>query len=662
MGWFRSAQNWWMKAQGITPRVFSYLCGMDYFKRLSALLKTEEQADRLAYKQLTESSSLAARRANGLSWYPIVIRDTEMGAGDYLTVELERTNHHEVAHLFRFGASAEIFSNRDPKENRVEGVITYQGGNKMKISLRTDELPDWSRDGQLGVNLLFDDNSYDEMRNAIRQAELRMDKHDDDLLIRILTGDQQPTFNTGNFPFNAGKLNPSQTEAIRKILSANELAIVHGPPGTGKTTTLVEGIKALYGQTGKQLLVVAPSNAAVDLLSDKLSDAGMNVVRVGNPARVSEKLFSLTLDYKMAEHSQMKQVKKLKKRANEFREMAYKYKRHFGKAERDQRKSLFEEARNILKEAGNTEQYILNDLLSKAQVVTATLVGANHYTIRERKFETVVVDEAGQALEPACWIPALKAKKLVMAGDHHQLAPTVKSEQAAKDGLGLTLMEKNVQLHPEAVALLEEQYRMNQSIMGYSSAVFYKSRLTAHESVADHVLFESDNPLVFIDTAGCGFEEKVEGTSTYNPEEASFVFTHLRQMLPLLELHYTKDNFPSIAIISPYKQQVDLLKSLLMQSPDLLVYGDRIAVNTIDSFQGQERDMVYISMTRSNPENRIGFLSDIRRMNVAMTRARKKLVVIGDSGTLARLPFYADFITYAERLNAYESAWGYMNL
>jgi ATP-dependent RNA/DNA helicase IGHMBP2 len=633
---------------------------MDYFKRLSDLLRTEEQADRLAYRQLTESSSLAARRANGLSWYPIVIRDTEMGIGDYLTVELERTNNFEVAHLFRFGASVELFSNRDPKENRVEGVITYQGGNKIKISLRTDELPDWSRDGQLGLNLLFDDNTYDEMKAAIREAGRRLDKREDDLLIRILTGDKQPTFYDDQPQFESARLNPSQTGAVRKILAANELAIVHGPPGTGKTTTLVEAIKALYAQTNQQLLVVAPSNAAVDLLSEKLSDNGMNVVRVGNPARVSEKLFSLTVDQQMAEHSQMKQVKKLKKRANEFREMAYKYKRNFGKAERDQRKSLFEEARNILKEAGNTEQYILNDLLSKAQVIAATLVGANHYTIRDRKFHTVVIDEAGQALEPACWIPVLKAKKLVMAGDHHQLAPTVKSEQAAKDGLSHTLMEKNVQLHPDAVALLEEQYRMNSAIMGYSSAVFYQSRLTAHQSVADHVLFESDNPLVFIDTAGCGFEEKVDGTSTYNPEEAAFLFTHLRQMIPLLETHYAQGEFPTIGIISPYKQQVDTLKSLLLQSPDLQVYGDRITVNTIDSFQGQERDMIYISMTRSNPENRIGFLSDIRRMNVAMTRARKKLVVIGDSGTLARLPFYADFITYAERLNAYESAWGYM--
>jgi ATP-dependent RNA/DNA helicase IGHMBP2 len=223
---------------------------MDYFKRLSDLLRTEEQADRSAYKQLTESSSLAARRSNGLTWYPIVIRDTEMGAGDYLTVELERTNHLEVAHLFRFGASAELFSNRDPKENRVEGVVTYQGGNKMKISLRTDELPEWSRDGQLGVNLLFDDNSYDEMRAALKQAAARLDKHDNDQLIRILTGEKKPSFHSEAAKYTSSRLNDSQQEAVNKILSANELAIVHGPPGTGKTTTLVSS--AVAGSSAKQ--------------------------------------------------------------------------------------------------------------------------------------------------------------------------------------------------------------------------------------------------------------------------------------------------------------------------------------------------------------------------------------------------------------------------
>lgn len=295
-------------------------------------------------------------------------------------------------------------------------------------------------------------------------------------------------------------------------------------------------------------------------------------------------------------------------------------------------------------------------------MITATLVGANHYTVKNLKYHTVVIDEAGQALEPACWIPILKAQKVILAGDHCQLPPTIKSDEAARKGLSTTLLEKCTALHPESVTLLEEQYRMHTTIMGYSSNIFYEDKLKAHASVAGHLLFSGDSPLSFIDTAGCGFDEQADGTSTTNPEEAVFVFKHLTQLVTALEAHYQPNNFPSVAVISPYKQQIQLLKEQLQHSPLLQPYAGRISVNTIDSFQGQERDIVYISMTRSNTENKIGFLSDIRRMNVAMTRARKKLVVIGDSGTLSQLAFYAGFISYAEGENAYQSAWELMDL
>lgn len=634
---------------------------MDYFKNLLDLLKIEQEVDRQIYVQLTESSSVNDRRANGLSWYPIAIRDTEMSRGDYLTVEVERTTHQEIVHQFRFGASASLFSNHDPKNHKVEGTVSYQSGNRLKITLRTDELPEWSRDGKLGIDLLFDDNSYDEMRSALKNASTLTEKKEEGRLIRILTGEHKPTFQSISLPYPIPSLNSSQQSAVEKILSANELAIVHGPPGTGKTTTLVQAIKAIIKSDHKQVLVVAPSNTAVDLLSEKLSDEGLNVLRVGNPAKVSERLMSLTLDSKMAEHSRMKEMKKMKKQATEFRNMAHKYKRTYGKAERDQRKALFDEARNIMKEVINTEQYIIDDLIAKAQVITATLVGANHYTVRNIRYHTVVIDEAGQALEPACWIPVLKAQKLVLAGDHCQLSPTIKSNEAAQKGLSNTLLEKTVALYPESVVLLEEQYRMNELIMGYSSRIFYEGRLKAHESVAKHLLFPEDTPLAFIDTAGCGFDEKSEGTSTSNPEEASFLFKHLTKLVAGLNNYYERADFPTIAIISPYKRQVDLLKEQLMHSPVLQDYGDAISVNTIDGFQGQERDIVYISMTRSNPDSKIGFLSEIRRMNVAITRARKKLVIIGDSATLSQLPFYAGFISYAEVNKAYQSAWEFMD-
>ncbi len=406
--------------------------------------------------------------------------------------------------------------------------------------------------------------------------------------------------------------------------------------------------------------MVAPSNTAVDLLSEKLFDQGLNVLRVGNPVRVSERLMSLTLDSKMAQHAGMKEIKRLKKKAGEFRDMAHKYKRNFGPAEREQRKALFNEAHNLLKEVERMEQYILDDLLSQAQVITATLVGANHYTVRNLRFQTAVIDEAGQALEPACWIPLLKVRKLVLAGDHCQLPPTVKSEVAAKGGLSNTLMEKCVARYPECVVLLEEQYRMHNLIMGYSSGVFYDNRLKAHGSVATHSLFAGDSPLSFIDTAGCGFEEQPEGTGLTNPEEAAFLIKQVIRLIDTLNGHFSHGDFPTVGIISPYRRQVDLLREGVSCTQALLTYGDKIAVNTIDSFQGQERDIIYIGLTRSNADNKIGFLSDIRRMNVAMTRARKKLVVIGDSATLARLPFYAGFIAYAERHAAYHSAWELM--
>ncbi|SEW37258.1 DNA helicase, putative [Chitinophaga arvensicola] len=635
---------------------------MDYFKKQLDLLKIEREEDRTSYKKMTESSSVADRRANGLTWYPIAIRGSEMSRGDYLTVEVERTTHQDLPHQLRFGASAVLFSNHDPKQDHLEGTISYQGGNRLKITLRTDELPEWASDGKLGIDLLFDDNSYDEMQNALKQADALQDKEPEGRLIKILTGEKKPVFHPDITPYVNPALNASQQSAVNKILSANDLAIVHGPPGTGKTTTLVQAIKALIKQDQQQILVVAPSNTAVDLLSEKLSDEGLNVLRVGNPARVSERLMSLTLDSKISDHNSIKEIKRLKKQANEFRDMAHKYKRNFGKAEREQRKALFDEARKIMKEVGNTEQYIIDDLISKAQVITATLVGANHYTVRNVKYHTVVIDEAGQALEPACWIPILKAQKVVLAGDHCQLSPTIKSDEAARKGLSTTLLEKCTGLHPESVTLLEEQYRMHETIMGYSSGIFYEDKLKAHPSVAGHLLFSTDNPLAFVDTAGCGFDEKADGTSTTNPEEAAFLFKHLTQLVTALGEHYRPEEFPTVAVISPYKQQIQLLKEQLQHSPALQPYAAKISVNTIDSFQGQERDIVYISMTRSNTENKIGFLSDIRRMNVAMTRARKKLVVIGDSGTLSHLDFYAGFISYAENKNAYQSAWEFMDM
>ena len=641
-------------------KLFFTFAGVEYFKSLQDLLRIERTEDREAYIKLAESSSVTDRRAAGIAWYPVAIAGTEPSRGDYLNVEVERKTHLDVVSVLRFGSPAVLFSNHDAKNNRVEGTIAYVGGNRLKINLFVEELPDWCRDGKLGIDLLFDNNSYDEMFAALTQAGKLLDDNKAGRLVQILTGNKQPAFALRESKSPLNGLNESQQAAVAKILSAQDVAIVHGPPGTGKTTTLVRAIELLARQYNEKLLVVAPSNTAVDLLSEQLSTAGLKVLRIGNPAKISENLLQLTLDNQIAEHPYAKESKRLKKQAAEYKNMAHKYKRNFGAAERDQRKALFDEAHKLMKEVGKTEQFIIDDLVAKAQVITATLVGANHYTIKNLSYDTVVIDEAGQALEPASWIPVLKAKKVVFAGDHLQLSPTIKSATAAKNGLGLTLMEKCVAYYPEAVTLLDEQYRMNEAIMGFSSQKFYNNSLKAHASVAQRTLFTGDNPLLFIDTAGCGFEEKPEGTSVVNPEEASFLFTYLSTLVAQLEQHYNKDNFPSVAVISPYSQQVRLLKEQMLATPDVALYQNKISVNTIDSFQGQERDIVLISMARCNNEGVIGFLTDIRRMNVAMTRAKKKLVIIGDSGTLSVLPFYADLISYSENINGYQSAWEYL--
>ncbi len=643
---------------------------MDYFGSLRSLLQIEKEEDRRLNKQLTETLSAAERRDAGLSWYPVSIKDTEIGRADYLTVEVERTSHLDQPHQLRFGIAAVLFSNHDARLHRLEGIVSYINGNRLKIALRTDELPDWAGDGKLGIDAIFDENSYKEMEAALTQAQQLSGKAEG-RLVNILTGGLQPTVHaqpllesdtTGDVPgTRASSLNSSQLTAVTNILEANELAIVHGPPGTGKTTTLVEAITALHNRDREKILVVAPSNTAVDLLTEKLSDAGLNVVRVGNPARVSESLTALTLDSRINAHPGFKEIKRLKKQAGDYRSMAQKYKRNFGKEEREQRKALFTEARNIAKEVERTEAYIVGDVLNKAQVITATLVGSNHYTVRHLKYGTVVIDEAGQALEPAAWIPVLKASRLVMAGDHFQLPPTIKSTVAARAGLSATLLEKCASLHPQAVVRLEEQYRMHETIAGFSSQQFYDGQVVANSAVAGHLLFPGDTPLAFIDTAGCGFEETQLGTGLSNREEAHFLLKQVLHLVDQLKAFYAPGDFPRIALISPYSHQVEALKQAVLHMPEFDEVRAFVSVNTIDSFQGQEREAVFISMTRSNAEGIVGFLSDTRRMNVAMTRARKKLVVVGDSATLSAHPFYASFIAYAEQHKAYVSAWDLMD-
>jgi predicted DNA helicase len=366
------------------------------------------------------------------------------------------------------------------------------------------------------------------------------------------------------------------------------------------------------------------------------------------------------LEGRLEGHTYAKDVKRLKKQADEYRRMATKYKRQFGREEREQRNLLLKEARNLVQDATKLEDYAVMDILNKADVVTCTLVGSVNRYLEGKRFETVVIDEAAQALEPATWIPIAKANKVILAGDPFQLPPTVKSVEASKAGLSTTLIEKCLNRLPE-VSLLNVQYRMHEAIMGFSNREFYNNELRADASVAGHTIDLPDNaPLVFIDTAGCSFDEKQnpETQSLYNPGEFDILRKHLDALLA--PAHDHAEALPDIGIISPYREQVKYMQEQLAKDPSI-PEGLDLDIDTIDSFQGQERDVIYISLVRSNEKAEIGFLADYRRMNVAMTRARKKLVIIGDSATLGQHRFYRDFLEYVEDVGAYHSAWEWMN-
>lgn len=630
---------------------------MNYFDELISLLNEEQQYDKMQHEALLLQSSLNERRMQGVTWFPIQITDSELGRGDYLSVSLKKTNHLDVDHRFRFGMPVSLFSNHDPKADRIDGVISSVNKEIMRISFRIDELPDWSRRGKLGVDLLFDEHSYREMANALRQAkELAADPGRGKLIRKLIGGEALCTEEKESF-FEHPDLNVCQNKAVQLVLDTTDIALLHGPPGTGKTTTLIKAIATLLKSNNRQILVVAPSNTAVDLLTERLDAAGIVVTRIGNPVKVSEHLQELTLDSKIDRHGANKDIKSLQKQVRTYTDMAQKYKRNFGKAEREQRKALFDEAYRIRKDVDKIQDFIVTDILDRSQVITATLVGANQDVIRSRSYETVVIDEAGQALEPACWIPILKADKLVLAGDHCQLSPTVKSNNGMDNKLSHTLFEKLVNLYPQAVSLLDTQYRMNEQIMNYPSSALYGGMLKADRSVAHWTIANDSEPIVYIDTAGAGFEETENDGAICNLGEARFLKSHLKTAIASWRQSSSIEQWPSVGIIAPYRKQVSILREMLEQDEELQPYAAFIKVQTIDCFQGQEKDIIYISLTRSNTEQQIGFLSDVRRMNVAMTRAKKKLVVIGDSATIGIHSFYQHFIAYVESLGHYHSVW-----
>ena len=637
---------------------------IDRLKKLKDLLFIEREEDFYQYKEQFLRASIEQRKKNGATWFPIQILSNELGYADYVHLEIERTNNLDMPHQFSAGKNVSLFSNKNPDEvQEISGTIKQCSKNKMKIIIHTDDLPDWCYDGRLGVNIQFDDNSYIEMQKALdevigarnnRVAELR----------EMIEGTEIPTFNKIDESVLIPQLNNSQNKAVRHILSANDIAVVHGPPGTGKTTTIVQAIRLVL-QTEKQVLVCAPTNTAVDLITEKLIEQGVNVLRVGHPARVSEGLLKATIDGQIQSHANYKDIKSLRKTAEEYFKMAGKYKRAFGREDVKQRALFYAEARNCIKESRLLEDYIVNSLFENAQVISCTPVASSNKALANKQFSTLFFDEASQALEAISWIPLLKCKRVIFSGDHFQLPPVVKSIKAKQEGLAETMLDRCIK-HPHISTLLTRQYRMHQHIMQFSNHYFYNNELEADATVKETLLSLNEDidilniPVELIDTSGCSFDElqNPETLSLSNVGEANLVFKHLELLLQQYQFSGEEQKL-SIGIISPYKEQIELLKEKLVEFDYSAYLVSELAVKTIDGFQGEERDVIYISLVRSNENSEIGFLSDIRRMNVALTRAKKKLVVIMDTATIGNHPFYKSFIEYCEKNGFYKSAWEY---
>ena len=652
-------------------------------------MQLEQKEDQAQFKLKNASASIKERRRRGLTWYPVTITQEDIGFGGKVVLELERPAHRQDLHLFQVGKNACVFSNAPgysgPDRPVLSGVVTSVRRNKLVLATTKEELPDWVKNGNnpngstlnasnLGIDLTFDEVSYREMHQALndvigahgnRLAELR----------DVLLGVRQASYREPKADdlFYPSALNDSQLVAVRHVISAQDVAIIHGPPGTGKTTTLVQAILETIRRE-RRVLVCAPSNTAVDLLTEKLAERGVNVIRMGNPSRVSDLLLKHTLDAGVMAHPSYAKMHAMRQTAEQHRdtvsELAKEGVRNFGFEGRQHRQRLREEARTLRQAADDLERFMTEDVLESVQVITCTLVGASHRHMRHLSFETVFIDEAAQALEPGCWIPIAKGQRIVLAGDHHQLPPTVKSEQAAREGLRETLFEKCIQRQPNTARMLTTQYRMHEQIMGFSSEKFYGGQLVPHASVrhagleAYDLRFAPDLPVEFIDTAGCAYQEVAipESRSTANPEEAHLLLERLAQLLAqLLEPGEPTDPDQrplTIGVIAPYRAQINYLKDAIEDSDVLngLLLQRRLSVGTVDSFQGQERDIIAITLTRSNPQGEIGFLSDIRRMNVGMTRARRKLLLVGDSSTLCRHPFFGELLAYVKGVGGYRTA------
>ena len=609
------------------------------------LLRMEYEYEKEEFRRQTETMGIARKVKRGLCWYPVGTGRSFYNSLNQLVIEIERKEDKDIEHVFEFGRPVCFFEQGyDGKIHYFNSICTvsYADEERMVVAVPgAGSLLEIQGAERLGVQLYFDETSYRTMFEALedtirakgnRLAELR----------DTLLGTQKPGFRE-LYPVRFPWLNSTQETAVNKVLCTRDVSIVHGPPGTGKTTTLVEAIyETLHREP--QVLVCAQSNTAVDWICEKLVDRGVAVLRIGNPTRVNDKMLSSTYERRFESHPAYPELWGIRK---SIREMGSRMRR----GSYSEREGMRNRMSRLRDRATELEIQINADLFDSARVIASTLVSSNHRLLNGRRFPTLFIDEAAQALEAACWIAIRKADRVILAGDHCQLPPTIKCIEASRGGLDHTLMEKVVQQKPSAVSLLKVQYRMHEAIMQFPSDWFYHGELEAAPEVRYRGILDFDTPMNWIDTSEMDFHEDFVGESfgRINKQEANLLLQELETYIERIGKKRILDERIDFGLISPYKAQVQYLRGKIKGSSFLRPFRSLITVNTVDGFQGQERDVIFISLVRANEDGQIGFLNDLRRMNVAITRARMKLVILGDASTLTKHPFYKRLMLFIKK-------------
>ena len=617
-----------------------------HLQQQQLLLRMEYEYEKEEFKRQTENMGIARKVKRGLCWYPATPGRSYYNSLNQLVIEITHTENTDIEHNFEFGRPVCFF--RQSADGKITymnftATVSYADETRMvAIMPGAGAVMEVQETDNLGVQLYFDETSYRTMFEALedtlrskgnRLAELR----------DILLGTSKAGFRE-LYPVRFPWLNSTQETAVNKVLCARDVAIVHGPPGTGKTTTLVEAIyETLHREP--QVLVCAQSNTAVDWISEKLVDRGVNVLRIGNPTRVNDKMLSFTYERRFENHPLYPELWSIRKNLRELGSRAR-------RGSYDEREGVRSRMSRLRDRATALEIQINAELFDGAHVIASTLVSSNHRLLNGRRFGTLFIDEAAQALEAACWIAIRKADRVVLAGDHCQLPPTIKCYEAARGGLERTLMEKVVSNKPAVVSLLKVQYRMHEEIMKFPSQWFYNGELEAASEVRYRGILDWDTPIHWIDTSEMDFKEEFVGETfgRINKAEADLLLSELKIYINRISGNRILEEKIDFGIISPYKAQVQYLRNKIKADASLKPYRSLFTVNTVDGFQGQERDVIFISLVRTNEEGQIGFLNDLRRMNVAITRARMKLVILGEAETLKHHGFYRKLLEFIQNI------------